>query len=155
MIQKIVHRVRDHPFVARHVTVRQFIKFSMVGVVNTATDFYVYFSLTRLWDFWQEQYLVAAFLAFVTANLVSFVLNRRWTFRDDRSRIHLQYSKFFLISLVGLALTLILMYLAVDRLEIWDVIAKPIIVFVVSLWNFGANKFWTFSVRPHSLSERG
>ncbi|MEK7158097.1 MAG: GtrA family protein [Patescibacteria group bacterium] len=153
MIQKIAQYVREHPFVARHVTVRQFIKFSMVGVVNTTTDFFVYFSLTRLWDFWLEQYLVAALVAFVTANIVSFVLNRRWTFRDEHARIHLQYSKFFLISLVGLTLTLFLMYVAVDRLGVWDVVAKPIIVFVVSLWNFGANKFWTFS--SPALSEKG
>lgn len=155
MITKLVQFIRDHPFVARHVTVRQFIKFSMVGVVNTTTDFFIYFTLTRLWDFWLERYLAAAFLAFVTANIVSFILNRRWTFRTERARIHLQYSKFFLISLVGLSLTLMFMYLAVDRLGIWDVIAKPIVVFVVSLWNFGANKFWTFSSPANALSEKG
>lgn len=83
-----------------------FIKFSLVGALNTIIDFAVHNSLilafgrgdaTR-----QVTYMVTGF---ITANLISFVFNSGFTFQRRGS-----YIRFFLISLITLALSSLVFY---------------------------------------------
>lgn len=122
--------------------VRQFIKFSMVGVVNTATSFSVYGALTRLAGF---DPLVANALSFVAAVTVSFTLNKRWTFRDTSRQYRRQYSMFLGVSFGGLVLSesIILLLHTVGGLH--DLVAFAAAVVVVMFWNFGGNRRWTFA----------
>lgn len=124
----------------------QFGKFAVVGVINTSLDFLVYTSLTRLFDFWDEHKVLATSVAFLIANLNSYLLNKFWTFSDTEKKYHIQYSKFLIISLVGLGLTDLIFSLALWA-HIYDLLAKLIPIPIVLLWNFLANKFWTFKNR--------
>lgn len=55
----------------------QFVKLSVIGVVNTV----VYFTLINLFRTIDVPLLTRTTLAFAIATLVSYFLNRRWTFR--------------------------------------------------------------------------
>jgi len=122
----------------------QFSKFAIVGCTNTALDFIVYFSLTRLFTFWHEQKILATTIAFVIANINSYILNKFWTFQNKEKKYHIQYSKFLIISLVGLVLTDTIFSFAHYSWQQNDIIAKLLPIPAVLLWNFIANKFWTF-----------
>lgn len=125
--------------------VRQFVKFLVVGTVNTATSFLVYALTTRLFSL---DPLIANGIAFLVAVTVSFFLNKSWTFRD-RERTYLrQYSTFFYISGVGFAISEFSLYLFHKVVGLHDILAYFIATGIALLWNFNANRAWTFSQRP-------
>lgn len=123
--------------------IRQFVKFAFVGFLSFIVDWGVYFVLTRYALLF---YLAAKALSFVAAATNSYIFNRRWTFRSSDKKIVQEFTKFFIISLIGLGLNTLIMYLAVHYLKINDLVAVAVATGIVLFWNFFANKFWTFKV---------
>jgi putative flippase GtrA len=84
--------------------------------------------------------------------LNNFVLNRLWTFPDARQKhVAAQFFQFAAISLVGLGLNDLLVTLLENPLgsllgdvERGYLPAKVVATGFVLLWNFGANRLWTF-----------
>ena len=128
---------------------KQFIKFVIVGSVNTAIDFFIYFSLTRGTDFFEQHLLSANIIAFSIAATNSFFWNKKWTFRDQGKNYHVQYSKFLIVSIGGLLLSQGIFVIGVHYLKISDIITKLAAVVIVTFWNFALNKWWTF--KKHTL----
>jgi putative flippase GtrA len=126
----------------------QFGKFAVVGLINTSVDFLVYTSLTRSFDFWDNNKVLATSLAFIIANINSYIFNKFWTFTNRDKKYHIQYTKFFIISLIGLGLTDLIFSFAL-WLHCYDLIAKLIPIPIVLVWNFLANKYWTFKDRQN------
>lgn len=140
-MRALYRRIREHPEIVKRPALAQFIKFSLVGASNTLVDFGVYLLCTRAIGVY---YLVAHGISFTTAATWSYVMNRKWTFRDTTSRVQTQYIKFLLVSVVGLGLTSLLLYLFVHHLQIHDVIGKALAIPLVLIWNFSINRLWTF-----------
>jgi putative flippase GtrA len=124
----------------------QFSKFATIGLINTALDFSIYTSLTRFFIFWNDHKVLTTSLAFFIANLNSYIFNKYWTFQDQGKKHHIQYTKFLTISLIGLGLTDLIFSLLL-HLGLYDLLAKIIPIPFVLLWNFLANRYWTFRHR--------
>lgn len=125
----------------RRKSIREFIKFSLVGASGTVIDWLIYFIFSRWLGVF---YLIAKTISFIIAAANNYLLNRVWTFRSQDNRIVLEFGKFFIVSLVGLGLNVLLMYLAVDIIGWGDFIGLIIATGLVMFWNFFANKYWTF-----------
>jgi len=77
----------------------------------------------------------------------NFTLNKYWTFQNRSSNIRKQFLKFLIVSTMGLVITEGCMVLFVYGLKIWYMSAKLITSGLVLVWNFLANKYWTFKDR--------
>lgn len=121
--------------------IRQFIKFGIVGISSTVIDWGIYLLLTRIFGIY---YLMAKILSFGVAVLNSYIWNRRWTFRSNDPQKLRQFIKFLTISIVGLVLNSTIMFIAVDKLKYHDIIGLVLATGIVTIWNFLANKFYTF-----------
>lgn len=130
--------------------IKQIIKFSFVGIINTLIDFGV---LNLLIQIFHWSVLPANTLSFSLAVTNSYFLNKYWTFRDSMPVNVRQFSGFILISLVGLGLSNLLIYYGIQFIEThefnfsyaWQYnIAKGISAAIVLLWNFITSKFWIF-----------
>ena len=133
--------------------VQQFIKFCVIGFSSMLIDVGIsgYLTYQKSWIWW-----VAKTLSFSIAVTNGYVWNSMWTFRGmGAGRRHELYAKFVAVNLVGYVLNLGLMkamFIAFtgqliqkttpDRTH-W-LVATAFAVAVVSLWNFLANKLWTF-----------
>ena len=72
----------------------QFVKLAVIGVVNTV----VYFGLINLFRTLDIELLTRTTLAFALATLVSYFLNRKWTFKIRAGWASFrETAKFFLI----------------------------------------------------------
>lgn len=140
-MRRFLAAIGGHPLMARHPALRQFVKFSLVGVSNTAVDFLLYAFLTRVVGL---HYLAANVLSFGTAATWSYLANRTWTFRDRASRIRTQYPKFVAVSVGGLLLTTLSLYVLVHVLGVFDLFAKVLTIGLTLFWNFLLNRYWTF-----------
>jgi len=129
---------------------RQIIKFSITGLLNTIIDFSI---LNFLIGVLSWTVLPANTVSFSVAVINSYFLNKYWTFRDKQP-VHIrQFSIFLVVSLVGLGLSNILVYLGLEVFKVYTFglsfvwhynIAKAISALIVLVWNFLASKFWVF-----------
>lgn len=116
------------------------IRYAIVGVLNTV----IHFLGTA---FCVELYLLspvpASIVGFALAVVVSFVLNRNWTFSiKDRSLERL--ARFSLVSVVGLLLNTLIMYFSVEILQVHYFFGLLFVLVVVPPSNFFLNLFWSF-----------
>jgi len=121
--------------------VRQFIKFCLVGAVNTLIDYSVYIGLTRGLGIY---FLYANICSILVAMSFSFVFNKYWTFRNYHHDIKGQYLKFFAVNTVYFLLNNAIFYILVTYLLVFDLFAKIIAIIIGLSWNFMANRHWTF-----------
>jgi putative flippase GtrA len=141
----------------------QFLKFATVGVFNTAIDWIVFFLVDMIHYFsFHETYTKA--ISFLFAAVNSFILNSLWTFKTEyrqnmqgvgtRQGKVLENSKylikFLIVSLVGWFLnTLIFSFLrfktfADVETTLSKVLSLAFASLVVLIWNYLANRFWTY-----------
>lgn len=118
--------------------------FSVVGASGVIVDF----SITWLF---KEKVKIHKYLAnslgFVTATITNYLLNRYWTFyvQGTEARFH-EFSKFFFIALIGLAINNSILYLFHEKLKWNFYLSKLMAIGIVSIWNFLFNYLYTFSV---------
>jgi putative flippase GtrA len=138
---------------------KRFAKFLVVGTIGAVVDFGSFNLLTAVFHLPPVPSSVASFLAAVMSN---FLFNRFWTYPDSRSKpIWRQAIQFGLINLAGL---LIRTPLFAALIPVWRGVleggslslpfpaeqlsrnlALGCAVVVVLIWNFVANRFWTYN----------
>lgn len=122
----------------------QLFKYLVVGSLGTFLDIgflYLFFDILGI-----NLYL-AVTLSFTIAFLNNFFLNKSWTFQSRSRNYRKLMTKFFIVSMIGLILSIGLMFVMVDLIGIWHILAKILTSGVVVVWNFLANKFWTFRIK--------
>lgn len=125
----------------KNETFRQFMRFCVVGIINTIIDYGVYLFFSRSIGLF---YLYANILAILVAMTFSFFANKYWTFGNFENKLKSQYTKFFLIGVIYFILYNSIFYLSIINLHIYDLLAKVIAIAIGLFWNFIANKYWTF-----------
>lgn len=146
----MIRTLSSHPLFERFPFIKQFIKFGFVGAINTAID-YLGFAALVTWT--SIPYLIANVMTFAVASANSYVLNRRWTFRNADPRWRRQVAAFYAVMFVGLLINEAILYTLVDHFQVRKLIAKAIGIVIVLFWNFFASRFFVF--RPTSASLPG
>jgi putative flippase GtrA len=133
----------------------RFLRFLAVGLSGTLLDFAI-LSVLKTWFGWLT--LPANLVSYSCGILNNYLLSRYWVYPEARKEGSLQQGvRFILISLVGLLLNNLLVF-ALEAPAGWllanshygYIPAKIIATGVVLLWNFFANRYWTFSKVPNS-----
>jgi putative flippase GtrA len=151
----------------------RFLKFLVVGAVGALIDLGTTNFLMRFVFQVQEGQLLpvvtSAAIGFTLAVCSNFLWNRYWTYPDSRSRrVRYQLAQFFAVSAVGLAVRAGVVaafspifadfvgYLATNHLAVpelagdmqWKLGANMAVIValaIVALWNFFANRYWTYN----------
>ena len=123
---------------------KQFFKYCVVGISGTFIDLALLYSFV---EFAHLNVFIATTLSFLVAVINNYTWNKVWTFKDRSTKYSKQFLQFFLVSCTGLALTLSFMYIFINIIGIWYMIAKALTSLLVLTWNFLANKYWTFSTK--------
>lgn len=120
----------------------KFLKFAAVGFSGLLVDY----GFTYLFkEIFKVQKYVSNSIGFTIAASGNYVLNRIWTFESDNPDIAVEYTEFLVISLIGLGLNNLILWLIVSKFKINFYLAKFFAIGVVTLWNFLANFFITFN----------
>ncbi|MEI6816354.1 MAG: GtrA family protein [Bacteroidota bacterium] len=116
-------------------------RFGVVGCTGFILDFGLTYLLKEKAK-WQK-YLSSA-IAFAIAATSNYFLNRTWTFQSHNPQILTEYTMFIGVSVVGLLISLIVIYILHGWAEKHFYVSKLMAVFIVMVWNFLANYFFTF-----------
>lgn len=139
---------RDKLFVAfQGETAGQFVRFAVVGTINTVADFSVYVLLTRSSVFWGSHLVSAAVVSFSVGVVSSFILNNFWTFRLSGTNWRARIGKFSAVAMGGMLLNAAILHMFI-RTGMYDLLAKAIATVLVMGWNFALQKMWTFRTVP-------
>ena len=120
----------------------KFLKFAVVGFSGLLIDFGFTYLFKEV--FKVQKYLANA-IGFIIAASSNYLLNRIWTFQSTNSNIAFEYSEFIVISLIGLGINTLILWLLVSKYKLNFYLAKVFAIAVVTIWNFLANAFITFS----------
>lgn len=118
----------------------KFLKFIIVGFSGLIVDF----SITILL---KEKFKVHRYISnsagFTLAASSNYLFNRFWTFESNNPKILQEYSTFLIISLAGLLINNLFLYLFEKKTQFY--FAKFLAIMVTSLWNFSANYWLNFT----------
>jgi len=118
------------------------VRFLFSGGMAFATNFILLFVLVDFFGVW---YLLAAVISFICSVLVSFLLQKFFTFADfTRDRIPQQGSLYLGLQVFNLCLNTFLMYVGVDLLHISYLISQVIIATGMAVYNFFIYKHFVF-----------
>jgi putative flippase GtrA len=138
----------------------RFFRFAIVGAIGTVVDFGIFNILSGLFSM---PVVWASAISFTCAVINNFLLNRIWTYPDSRSKsIFSQIIQFALISIIGMGIRVATInplsrFLTQVSYSIFpsSFALKPefigknaalaAIIGVVLIWNYFANRFWTYS----------
>ena len=138
----------------------RFFHFAIVGSIGAVIDFGI---LNFLANNGILPVVWASVVSFICAVLSNFTLNRYWTYPDSRSKaLSKQLLQFFMVSFIGLAIrTPLFAWLEGFFTKILPAIlpknfflspsvvshnlALAIVIVVVMIWNFFANRYWTYN----------
>lgn len=119
----------------------KFFKFCVIGFSGMLIDF------GTTW-FLKEKVRINKYIAnstgFILAATSNYIWNRFWTFHSENKQVVTEYFSFLLISLAGLGINNLVIYLLHDKMKLNFYVSKLIAIGVVTLWNFIMNYLITF-----------
>lgn len=155
--------------------VERFLKFAVVGAIGAVVDFGVLNLLQATILHPNEpdvqlKVALATGIAFTSAVISNFIWNRYWTYPDSRTRsIQQQLAQFFIVNTIGMAFRLWFVKtlfsplgeVGADALQgiglatgtmadasvsrLGTNIAQFFAVWIVMVWNFFVNRYWTYN----------
>jgi putative flippase GtrA len=123
-------------------TIIQFLKFGMIGLVNTGIHYGVFLLLFRPFGF---HYLLASSIGYCAGLINSFILNKRLTFRTMGTRTDIEFAKFVLVNVLALATNLGALKVFVSLIHLIPEVGQVFAIGFSIVINFLGNKIWTFS----------
>lgn len=119
---------------------REFLFYSLIGASGALLDFLVYCALIR-WLGWHHQ---AANLAGITCGITNnFWLNARFNFKTG-DRLGWRFLSFYGVGCFGLALSALMLYFGVDRLNLDKTLAKLATIFAIVIVQYNLNRMVSF-----------
>jgi putative flippase GtrA len=122
--------------------------YGIIGLIGTLIHFSVLVFLVELFHF---EPVLSSSIGFIVTVIVSFYLNRRFTFRIKTSKTTVTFIKYTLVSCSGFILNSVIMYFSVHMLSLHYSIGQAIVVVVLPISNILLNNYWTFRESKEGL----
>jgi putative flippase GtrA len=118
------------------------VRYIVSGLIAASVQLGVLVLLVERLGMWHIQ---AVMIAFVVSAMVAFVFQKFWTFRDHSMEgAHFQLTLYALLVSIAFSLNVTFMYLFVDILHLWYVLAQVLTIGLVTIVTFLSNKYFIF-----------
>lgn len=122
---------------------RTFFVYLIMGGLATVVDWgtFALFAYSMNWH-----YALSVTLSFTLGSLTNFSLNKYLNFDNKYKKLHYQFLVYLLIAIIGLAITLGIMFLCIEFIETGKMLARIIATALVLVYNFLGHKYVTFNL---------
>ena len=148
----------------------QFVRFAVVGFINVAVSFFVFYTCYKIWPIatilldalgdigvsistaladigiGAVDATFANVVGYMAGIVNSFFLNKLWTFQA-KGNVARQMHRFVLLNLLGLGLSTLIIFVAVDLLDGPYLFTWFMTIGIVMMLNFIGQRHWAFSDR--------
>ena len=118
---------------------QQIFKFGIVGGLAFLIDYGLLFLLT---EFVNIHYLISSIISFIVSLIFNYILSIKWVFDVTKKQTYKEVIVFVVLSVIGLGINQLVMYVGVDKLTIHYMLVKIISTFIVMIWNFITRKIF-------------
>lgn len=138
------------PKLFSHSTIKEFIKFGIVGAIGTFVNLSILYFLTEIVNIY---YIISEIIAFSASVINNYILNKKWTFNEKlKENIGRKYFKYVITCLLSLFVNLFILFILVEFYDFWYIFAEIVAIGGAFLINFVGNKLWTFNNKSMELS---
>ena len=116
---------------------KQIFKFGIVGGIAFVIDYSILVICKELLGL---NVLLSAAIAFSISVIVNYILSVKWVFDVNNDNKKKNFILFVVLSIVGLLLTELIMWLGTDKLKISYLIVKIVATIIVMVFNFVTRK---------------
>jgi len=118
------------------------VRYLTAGGISAATSLSLLFVLTEFFGVW---YIFSSVIATSTAILVSFTLQKFWTFRNmPLDQVHVQIPLHIFLSLANIAINASALYVLVEFVHLWYVLAQVISGASLAFMNYYVYRTYIF-----------
>ncbi len=133
---------------------KQFIIFGVIGLLNTALDFMVYWLLISI----SVYYVLAQIISYAAGMLTSYILNSMITFKGIKTETKkaeaVRGARFIIWNVCMLLLSVLLLYSLKEIVLLTNVQGKIIVTIVIAAINFIGSKLWVFREKKQTQFEK-
>ena len=129
--------------------VGQLVRYAVVGISNTLV-FLAAYALCVHVGIW---YPAASAIGYTLGSINGYVLNRRWTFRAHHLSHTTSASRYAVVQIVAAVGNVGLLIVFVDGIGTDRIVGQVIVIVIVQLLSFVANRAWSFAHRGENLGE--
>jgi putative flippase GtrA len=119
----------------------RFIKFGLIGVINTAITIISYSFFVYIMDI---NYILANIIAYMLGMINSFIWNKNWVFRVKESDLSI-YLRFLIVNLAMLGFNTLGLFILVNTFQLNKLISQIAVVGLGMVINFFLTKTWAFA----------
>ena len=119
--------------------VQQILKFGVVGGTAFLIDYGIF---TILSQFLSVHYLIASVISFSVSVIYNYILSIKWVFDVTKKQTSKEFIIFIILSVIGLGLNSLILYVCVDLIHIHELIGKIIATAIVMVYNFITRKMF-------------
>lgn len=116
-------------------------RFLISGGTSAVTNLSILFILTHWYDVW---YIYSSIIAVSAATIVSFILQKLWTFQNFSSAVHKQFPLHLSLGLMNIAANTAALYVLVEWLGIWYLLAQILAGVVLGFVNYTVYRLYIF-----------
>ena len=121
----------------------QFFFYLIVGGLATIVEWVAFYVLSSLF---KVHYAPATSLAFILSTAANWLFGRLIMFRDSKQSTAKELLKIYMVSIIGLLMNIAIMFIAIEKIGIQEMISKIIATGVVFIWNFLIRKLVIYKV---------
>ena len=118
--------------------VKQILKFAICGGTAFIIDYGVFIVLTQVFKIY---YLIASIISFTISVIYNYILSIKWVFKAKKQNVK-EFFIFVVLSIIGLGINSLIMYIFVDLISIHELISKVIATIIVMIYNFITRKIF-------------
>ncbi len=126
----------------------QFMRFCGVGGLCTLLQYLILIFLVTAWNLHP---IAASSIGYVLSGFINYQLNRKYTFRSDAALAH-TFPRFLIITIIGLLMNAAVLKILHAGPATYYMLDQIAATGATTIWNFFANRAWTFS-RTGSFTE--
>ena len=118
---------------------KQLFRFGIVGFTAFLIDAGLLYVLT---DFLHIHYLISSVISFIVSLIYNYILSIFWVFDVKKKQTYKEDLLFTILSVIGLGINQLVMYVGVDFLNIYYMLCKIMATIIVMIYNFITRKIF-------------
>ena len=118
----------------------QLVKFGIVGVLATLLEWGIFYILTNIIHI---HYGISTAIAFLISTVFNYYLSVKYVFDVDQEKSKKRnFIIFVIFSIIGLGLNELILFICIEKINLYNMIGKIIATGIVMIFNFMTRKLF-------------